>query len=188
MQTAPGASLSDAEPPSLPRRRGLVAVLLLVASGAYALDQVTKAAAVDRLQPGETVPLLGDLLRLQLTRNPGAAFSFATGMTWVLTLIAMIVVIVVLRSARRIGSRSWAVALGLLLGGATGNLTDRLVREPGVGRGQVVDFIAYGQLFIGNVADVAIVTAAVLVVLLGLRGRALDGSRTRRRARDAHGE
>lgn len=184
MQTAPGASLNDATPSSPPGRRGLFAALALFAIGVFALDQATKALAVARLARGETVSLLGDLLQLQLTRNPGAAFSFATGMTWVLTLVAITVVVVVARSARRIGSLSWAVALGLLLGGAAGNLTDRLLREPGFGRGHVVDFIAYGDLFIGNIADVAIVSAAVLVVLLGLRGRALDGSRTRPRSPD----
>ncbi len=187
MQTAPGASLSDADPTSSPARRGLLAVLALVALGVYAIDQVTKALAVARLEPDRAVPLVGGLLQLQLIRNPGAAFSFATGMTWVLTVVALVVVVVVVRSARRIGSLPWAVALGLLLGGAVGNLTDRLLRAPGVGRGHVVDFIAYGHLFIGNLADVAIVVAAVLVVLLGVRGRALDGTRTRDRARGVHG-
>ncbi|GAB3600173.1 signal peptidase II [Angustibacter peucedani] len=187
MQTAPGASLSDAAPSSPPARRGLLVVLAVVAVGVYALDQATKALAVARLDPDRVVPLLGDLLSLRLTRNPGAAFSFATGMTWVLTLVAVAVVVVVVRSARKIGSLPWALALGLLLGGAVGNLTDRLVREPGVGRGHVVDFIAYGHLFIGNVADVAIVVAAALVVLLGARGRALDGTRPQHRAQDVDG-
>jgi signal peptidase II len=179
MQTAPGASLSDAAPPSARARRGLLVLLAVVAAGVYALDQVSKALAVDRLAAGQTVPLLGDVLQLRLIRNGGAAFSFATGMTWLLTLVALAVVVAVVRSSRRIGSRAWALALGLLLGGALGNLTDRLVREPGFGRGHVVDFIAYWHLFIGNVADIAIVVAAALVLLLGVRGTALDGSRTR---------
>ena len=83
-----------------------------------ALDQVTKALAVALLEPGRPVAVLGPLLRLQLLRNPGAAFSFATGSTWVFTLIAVVVVVVVLRVARRLGSLGWAVALGLLLAGA----------------------------------------------------------------------
>jgi signal peptidase II len=160
-------------------------VLAVVAVGVYALDQVTKAMAVDRLSSGRTVPLLGELLQLRLIRNPGAAFSFATGMTWVLTLVALVVVVVVLRSSRRIGSLPWAVALGLLLGGALGNLTDRLAREPGFGRGHVVDFIAYWHLFIGNVADIAIVGAAALVLVLGVRGTTLDGGRARAGTEDA---
>lgn len=146
---------------------------------AYAVDQATKALAVARLEPDRPIALVGDLLQLRLTRNPGAAFSLATGRTWLITLVALVVIVAVLRSSRRLGSMPWAVALGLLLGGALGNLTDRLLREPGVGRGHVVDFIAYGQLFVGNAADVAIVTAAGLVVLLGLRGISLDGTRER---------
>jgi signal peptidase II len=156
-------------------------VLAVVAVGVYAADQVTKSLAVDRLADGRTVPLVGDLLQLRLIRNPGAAFSFATGMTWVLTLVALGVVVLVVRSSRRIGSLPWAIALGLLLGGALGNLTDRLVREPGFGRGHVVDFIAYWHLFIGNVADVGIVVAAALVLLLGVRGTSLDGRPASRR-------
>ena len=123
------------------------------------------------------MPLLGTLVQLRIIRNPGAAFSIATGLTWVLTGVAVVVVVVVVRSVRRLGSRGWAVALGLLLGGALGNLTDRLLREPGVGRGHVVDFIDYHGLLVGNVADIAIVAAAVLVGLLGLRGMGLDGVR-----------
>jgi signal peptidase II len=98
-------------------------------------------------------------------------------MTWVFTLAALVVSIVILRVAPRLGSRGWSVALGLLLGGALGNLADRLLREPGVGRGHVVDFIAYGDLFVGNVADIAIVAAAGLIILLSLRGIGVDGSR-----------
>jgi signal peptidase II len=150
-------------------------VLTLVTVGVYGADQATKALAVAQLDPGRPVAVVGDLLRLQLIRNPGAALSLGTGMTWVLTIAAVVVVLVVLRTARRIGSLPWALVLGLLLGGALGNLTDRLVRAPGIGRGHVVDFIAYGRLFIGNVADVAIVVAAALVLLLALRGTSLDG-------------
>jgi signal peptidase II len=103
----------------------------------------------------------------------------ATGVTWVLTVVAVVVVVVVVRSARRLGSAGWAVTLGLLLGGAAGNLTDRLLREPGFGRGHVIDFIDYAGLFIGNVADIAIVVAAVAVALQALRGVGLDGRSTR---------
>lgn len=143
----------------------------------YALDQLTKGLAVRDLRPGTSIPLLGSLLQLRLVRNAGAAFSVGTGMTWLLTLVAVIVVLVIVRSARRLGSRGWALALGLLLGGAVGNLTDRLMRPPGIGRGQVVDFIDYGGLFVGNVADIAIVTAAALIAVLSLRGIGLDGRR-----------
>jgi signal peptidase II len=177
MQAAPGTSLSDLTPRPSTSRRALVTALAVLAVLVVALDQVTKALAVARLQPDRPVPLVGDLLQLRITRNAGAAFSMGTGATWLLTLVAVVIVVVVLRSVRRLGSRGWALALGLLLGGAIGNLVDRLVREPGVGRGHVVDFIAYGHLFIGNVADIAIVAAAVLMALLSVRGIGLDGVR-----------
>ena len=180
MQITPGTSLSSSAP-APPRSRGrLVSRLAASAALVYVIDQVSKGLAVRRLTPGDPVELVGSLVQLRLIRNPGAAFSLATGMTWVLTLVAVVVVVVVIRSSRRLGSRGWALALGLLLGGAVGNLTDRLVRAPGIGRGHVVDFIDYNGYFVGNVADIAIVTAAVLVGLLGMRGIGLDGGRTGR--------
>ncbi|WP_223145147.1 signal peptidase II [Actinotalea subterranea] len=160
-----------------PARRPLVLALLALAAAVLVVDQLSKLWAVASLTEGERTPLLGDLLGLTLLYNPGAALSIATGMTWVLTLAAGAVSVVILRIANRLGSRGWAVALGLLLGGALGNLCDRIFREPGVGRGHVVDFIAYGSVFVGNVADIAIVAAAVLIVLLSLRGIGVDGTR-----------
>ena len=182
MQAAPGTPLSDLTPRPTPSRRALVTALSVLAVLVVAVDQATKALAVARLQPDEPVPLIGDLLQLRITRNAGAAFSMGTGATWLLTLVAVVIVVVVLRSVRRLASRGWALALGLLLGGALGNLVDRLVREPGLGRGHVVDFLAYGHLFIGNVADIAIVAAALLMALLSVRGIGLDGSRMSPRA------
>lgn len=182
MQIPSGTSLSErgASLTASRARAGLLRLLAAVALACYVGDQVTKVLAVGALDPGDRIPLVGSLVQLRLIRNPGAAFSLATGTTWLLTLVAVVVVVVVLRSARRLGSRGWAVALGLLLGGALGNLTDRLVRAPGLARGHVVDFIDYGGLFIGNVADIAIVAAALLVVLMGLRGVGLDGARPAR--------
>jgi signal peptidase II len=176
MQTTPGTSLNDVSPP-VPARRGLLVALTGVAAAVYGVDQLTKVLAVARLQPGDPRPLIGELLQLHLIRNAGAAFSMATGVTWVLTIVAVVVVVVVVRSARRLGSVGWAVTLGLLLGGALGNLTDRLLRAPGFGRGHVVDFIDYAGLFIGNVADIAIVVAAFAVALQAVRGIGLDGRR-----------
>jgi signal peptidase II len=139
------------------------------------LDQATKTAVVAHLAEGERRRLVGSILQLQLTRNAGAAFSTATGMTWVLTVVAVAVVVVVVRVASRLQSQIWAVTLGLLLGGALGNLSDRLFRAPGVARGHVVDFLELPHWPIFNVADSAIVTAGVLVVLLTLLGVGLDG-------------
>lgn len=160
-----------------PGRRRLVAVLVALAVVTLALDQATKAWALATLDEGVRHPVLGDLLGVQLLFNPGAALGLATGTTWLLTIVAVVVVVVIVRVSRRLGSRGWTIALGLLLGGALGNLTDRMIREPGVARGHVVDFIAYGDLFVGNVADIAIVAAAGLLMILSLRGVRLDGTR-----------
>jgi len=161
------------------RRRQLLVTLVAITASVLVVDQLTKVWALSALEGAGRSEVLGSLLGFELVRNPGAALSIATGMTWVLTLVAIAVVVVVVRAARRIGSMLWAVALGLLLGGALGNLGDRLFREPGVARGHVVDFIAYGNWFVGNVADIAIVVAAVLVVLLAMLGIRIDGTRER---------
>jgi signal peptidase II len=177
--TAADASISTPDTTlDTPRdRRGLFLLLATVAVVAYVGDQVTKVVALRRLTPGEPVDVVGEFIRLNLIRNAGAAFSIANSATWVLTLIAFGVLVFILRTARRIGSRGWAWALGMLLGGSLGNLTDRMLREPAPGRGHVVDFIDYFGLFIGNVADIAIVSAAVLIGLLALRGVGVDGKR-----------
>jgi len=141
------------------------------------LDQLSKAWALTSLEPTAAPRhLIGTLVQLRLTLNSGAALSIGTSSTWVFTIVAAVVVVVVARLARRIRSRAWAVALGMLLGGAVGNLADRLFRAPGFPSGHVVDFIDYG-VFIGNVADIAIVLAAVAIVLLTFLGVHLDGSR-----------
>lgn len=159
------------------RRRRLVAGLVALAAVTLLLDQATKVWALQALDEGVRRQVLGDLLGLQLLFNPGAALGIATGTTWLLTIVAIAVVVVIVRVAGRLGSRAWAVALGLLLGGALGNLTDRLFRDPGVFRGHVVDFIAYLDWFVGNVADIAIVVAAGMLMLLSLLGIRLDGTR-----------
>lgn len=159
------------------RRRRLLTTLVALTVGVLVVDQLTKVWALASLEEGTRTALLGDLFGLQLIRNPGAALSIAEGMTWILTIVACVVVVVVVRASRRLGSLGWAIALGLLLGGALGNLVDRFFRAPGVARGHVIDFLAYGDWFIGNVADIAIVVAAGLVVLLAMRGVHLDGTR-----------
>ena len=168
---------TPASPVTPARRRRLLVAVAVLCSVVLVVDQLTKVWAEGALVDGERTPLIGDLLGLSLIHNSGAALSTATGMTWLLTIVATAVVVFVVRFARRIGSTGWAVALGLLLGGALGNLVDRFFREPGIARGRVVDFIAYGNVFIGNVADIAIVGAAGLIAILALRGIGLDGSR-----------
>jgi signal peptidase II len=169
-----------------------VRLLSLLAVVVLAADIVTKVVAVGQLQYREPVELLGGLVYLQLVRNPGAAFSLATGYTWVLTIVAIAVVVVIIRVARRLRSTGWAVALGLILGGALGNLTDRIFRAPGPLQGHVVDFVSLfapdGRIWpVFNVADSSIVSGGVLLVLLALLGRELDGTRTSRKPADEDG-
>lgn len=159
------------------RRPLLYLGLVLVAVPVYAADQLTKAWAVSNLVPNQPRELIGEVLQLNLIRNSGAAFSIGTGATWILTTIAFCVVVFVLVTARRLGSRGWALALGLLLGGALGNLTDRMLRAPGPGRGHVVDFLQLPHYPIFNIADSAIVSAAVLIAVMAFRGVGIDGTR-----------
>ncbi len=149
----------------------------LLAVGVLVVDQVTTQLALGSLTEGEYVPLLGEFFGLMLVFNPGAAFSLATGSTWIFTIVAVVVAVVIVRMSRKIGSRSWALALGALLGGNLGNLGDRLFRPPGFARGHVVDFLNYNGWFVGNVADIAIVLAAVGMALLAFLGIGIDGTR-----------
>jgi signal peptidase II len=143
----------------------------------YVADVVSKVVVVAILPPPHKVRLLGGLLTLRELRNSGAAFSIGPSMTIVFTLIAAGVIFFILRTSRRLRSLPWAVTLGLLLGGATGNLTDRLLRSPGLFRGDVVDWIQLPHWPVFNVADSAIVCGGALAVLLAARGIRLDGTR-----------
>jgi len=159
------------------RGRPQVPLLLAVAVTVVALDQLSKALVVALLADHEPVRLLGGLLTLDYTRNPGAAFSLGAGFTVVFTAVAVSVVVVILRTSRRLYSKAWAIALGGLLGGAVGNLVDRLTRDPGFARGHVVDWIELPHWPVFNLADAAICCAAVGMVLLSFLGRDLDGTR-----------
>jgi signal peptidase II len=159
------------------RRRRLGGWAFGLAAAVLVVDQLTKWWALEALTVGERISILGDLLGLTLVFNEGAALGIAGGYTWILTIVVIGVVVVIVRAMRRIGSVGWAVALGLLLGGALGNLLDRFFRPPGFAEGEVVDMIAYYDFFVGNVADIAIVAAAGLIILLSFRGVALDGTR-----------
>jgi signal peptidase II len=159
----------------------------LVAATAIALDAISKVIVAAHFNGDGHPPvrLLGGAIYLIETRNSGAAFSLGTGATVVLTVIALAVVIFILRTASRMRSTGWAIALGLVLGGAVGNLVDRIFREPGVGRGHVVDWISLfsqdGHVWpIFNLADSAIVCGAVLSAVLALWGIDIDGRSTRR--------
>lgn len=166
---------------------GSATALLILVAGAlvvYGLDQLSKFLVVTNLSEGEVVPVLGTVLQWQFVRNPGAAFSLASGMTWIFTILAAGVITFIVWFARRIRSLAWALVFGLLLGGVLGNLTDRLLREPSFGLGHVIDFISTPWLIpaIYNVADMAIVSSMVLFMILTIRGVGLDGTRETKQA------
>jgi signal peptidase II len=173
------------EPPavSAPPRR--LAILIGVALLALALDITTKALVVANLEGKDPVVVLRGVLYLDVSRNPGAAFSMATGMTWVLSLIALVIVVVLIWVAPRLRSIGWSIGLGLVLAGALGNLIDRIFRAPGPLRGHVVDFISVfrpwaGAFPIFNVADSCITVGGALIVLMALLGKDYDGGVARR--------
>jgi signal peptidase II len=152
-------------------------VLVGVAVFVLAADIITKSLVVAHLRPGSPVHVIGTVLEFNLLRNSGAAFSVGTGDTIVFTAIALIVVIYIVRTARNLRSTGWAITLGLLLGGACGNLVDRIFRAPGLFRGDVVDFIEVTRYWpVFNMADSAIVCGGILTVLLAVLGYHLDGT------------
>ncbi|GAA4747128.1 signal peptidase II [Gordonia alkaliphila] len=175
---APGPDTENEATPDRATSRRLLMYLAVIAVAAYLLDLLTKTLAVHYLDPADPVEIIGDFVTLSLLRNSGAAFSMATGYTWVLTIVALLVVAVIIRFSSRLGSLGWAVGLGLVLGGALGNLTDRIFRAPGPLRGHVVDFFSVGQWPVFNVADSAVVCGAILLVVLTLLGYDYDGQRT----------
>lgn len=148
-----------------------VAVTMLV------LDQVSKVLAVRHLTGEPDVELIGEVLQLHLTYNPGAAFSLGTRFTVVLAALACTATLVVLWISRRVASRWWAVALGFLLAGIVGNLADRLFRDPSPFRGHVVDFLMLPNWPVFNIADICINVGVAMILVQVLRGIALDGTK-----------
>ncbi len=143
----------------------------------YAVDVVTKIIAVERLTGRDDISVVGEVLQLHLTRNPGAAFSTGTQFTFALSCVAIAAVVVVLWLSRRVGTVGWAVALGALMAGISGNLTDRLLRDPGPFRGHVIDFLMLPNWPVFNVADICINLGAALVLVQAFRGIRINGSR-----------
>jgi signal peptidase II len=185
-QHAEESAAGDRDVPEvLPGSRRRTGLLAATATVTLLLDVLSKVLAVMMLQGHPPVELLGGALYLVLYRNSGAAFSMATGLTWLLSLIALGVVVVITRLAPRLRSAGWAFGLGLVLGGALGNLVDRLLRAPGPLRGHVVDFLSLlapdGSVWpVFNLADVGIVCGGVMLVLLAATGRDFDGTRGHR--------
>ncbi len=168
------ATTTDAEAAAepietLPIRRVLPWTLLW-AFGIIVFDQATKFWAEATLELGVGVPVIGEWIQWRLVYNPGAAFGIGGDFTWILTLVAAAAVIGISIFVARISSVRWALATGALLGGAISHLGDRLFREPGFARGEIVDFIDYFGFFVGNVTDIALVGGAIAIVLLSLLG------------------
>lgn len=158
-------------------------LLAVIALSVFSLDQGTKYLVLQNLEENELVPLLGQIVQLHLVKNAGAAFSLLSGSTWIFAIAASVVAVFIVVFARRIRSLGWATVFGLLLGGTTGNLFDRLFREPGFGLGHVIDFIQVDPFpAIFNIADIGITSAMGLFILLTIRGVGLDGVRMPRKA------
>jgi signal peptidase II len=175
-----------------PKPRKLLFLLFGVAVLLLTLDIITKVLAVANLEGRPPVQLLGGAVYLVLFRNAGAAFSLATGLTWVLALLALAVVGVIIWLAPKLRSVGWAVGLGMVLGGACGNLVDRIFRAPGPLQGHVVDFVSLfapdGSVWpVFNVADSSIVCGGILVVLMSLLGLDYDGRVHQRKTKRAGG-
>jgi signal peptidase II len=166
-------SASQTPPPARTRFRGasrLAWPAFAIAAVVILADQASKWWAEANLGNGEVIPVIGDLIRFVLVYNPGAAFSIGSNFTWIFAVLAAAAVVWITVLTWRVESRGWMIALGLLLGGAATHLGDRLFRDPGFARGHVVDFIGYGNLFIGNVADIAIFAGAIMLAVLTLKG------------------
>lgn len=166
--------------PDRPRR---TIALALTAGTVLLLDVVSKLLVVAKLQDRPPVKLPTGYLWLTHARNSGAAFSFAEGATVLFTGVAVVVIVVIVRTASKLRSTAWAISLGLVLGGAAGNLVDRVFRSPAPLRGQVVDWISLrtpdGKMLfpIFNLADSGIVCGGILAVLLAILGFEMDGTR-----------
>ncbi|MFJ9056126.1 signal peptidase II [Streptomyces sp. NPDC102409] len=173
-QPAGGSSPAGGEPAARGGKK--VLVLLVVTVLAYLLDLGSKMLVVAKLEHEEPIEIFGDWLKFDAIRNAGAAFGIGEAFTVIFTAIAAVVIIVIVRLARKLYSLPWAIALGLLLGGALGNLTDRVFRAPGVFEGAVVDFIAPAHFAVFNLADSAIVCGGILIVILSFKGLDPDGT------------
>lgn len=176
----PGSSAPEPTPP-VPGRTARLALLLYgVGSAVYLLDRVTKVLAEHHLAGRPPIELIPGVLQLRFTTNPGGAFSLFGGQRWLFVGVTVVVTGVVLVASRRLPDRPTAVALGLVLAGALGNLTDRAIRGPGFG-GEVVDFLDLHVWPVFNVADSGIVIGAAILLISSLRGErpSKEGAGTR---------
>ncbi|HEX2032483.1 MAG TPA: signal peptidase II [Actinomycetota bacterium] len=163
----PDRSSPTVEPRPRPLRRRVIA-LYAVAGAVYAVDRITKVLAEAYLRDRAPVEVIPGVFQLRFTTNPGGAFGLFGGLTWLFVVVSVVVIAVVVLASRNVPTMATAVGLGLILAGAAGNLTDRLIRGPGLS-GEVVDFLDLHVWPVFNVADSAIVTGAAILLLTGLR-------------------
>jgi signal peptidase II len=166
MKTKPQVSASKAR------------TLLFLGIGVFLvfLDQLTKELAIASLSDGSVMPVIGEILKFRLAYNDAAAFSLGVGQTWVLAIIACCAVLALLWFGPKAKNITWTIIAGLVLGGAAGNLVDRLTRAPGFLNGHVVDFISIPFNFpIFNLADTFLVVGVSLAMLRTLMGDELGG-------------
>lgn len=157
-----------------PQRAWWIALIPLII--AYVADLWTKEAVLGNMQEGQRIPVIEPVLSWHFIRNPGAAFSIGTDYTWIFTIIQTVGLgIVLYLVVARARTTPWLITLGALGGGIAGNLTDRLFREPGFGVGHVIDFIAVPNFAIFNIADSFIVVSIIVIVILVMRGKTMDG-------------
>jgi len=179
------ATESETESVPVKARPAAIAVLATVPVLVVLIDQLSKELALNYLTGEPPLRLLWGAVYLNLTRNSGAAFSLGSDYTFVFPIIAVIVLAGIVWLSRRLRSVAWGVALGLIAGGAVGNLGDRIFRAPAMFHGHVVDMISLfdeaGRVFpagaIFNIADSALFCGVVLAIILEFTGRRRDGTR-----------
>ena len=160
-------------------RTHLQDLMLKIAVFIVISDLLTKIIAVQTLENRDSIVLvpalfgerIGPLLQLTFIRNPGAAFSLGTNATWIFTILAFVISVVIWKTGKKIENRIWAICLGAMLGGAIGNLLDRIFRSPGIFRGAVVDFFQIPYWAIFNIADMAVSISATIVAIMTIFGK-----------------
>ena len=155
--------------PSSSRSRRAAVLLFVVCAFVVTIDQLTKALVVAHYNEGDSHRVLGDVLSWTLQRNPGSAFGLFGHLPVLFTVLATAIALVIIVRAPRVRDRLTAVALGFVLGGAIGNLVDRIARPPGVFRGRVIDFIDFHWWPVFNIADSAVVIGALLLLISSYR-------------------
>ena len=156
--------------------------------GIIVVDQITKWAVVENLEEQRAYPVIGEFFRLYLVRNPGAAFSMGTNATIIFSIFQLVAFLACIVLALRTRYMAGALPIGLIGGGAAGNLVDRIFREPGGMHGHVVDFLSFGSFAIFNVADAAITVGVVCYLIYAFFIEPANHVREERKEQEEAGE